>query len=100
MSEQAKSVITCDLDGKVETFSEGAVSLFGYNQEEVVDKMRVGDFSDGQVVLGHVVGWLAEAVKNGEWEGNTVFLHKDGSELPCSIKITPTKRTDRQHIGY
>jgi len=100
MSEQIKSVITCDLDGKLETFSEGAESLFGYNQEEVVNKMRVSDFSDGQVVLGHVVGWLAEAVKNGEWEGNTVFLHKDGSELPCSIKITPTKGKDGEHIGY
>ena len=100
MSEQIKSVITCDLDGKVETFSEGAVSLFGYNQEDVVDKMRVSDFSDGQVVLGHVVGWLAEAVKKGEWEGDTVFLHKDGSELPCRIKITPTKGKDGEHIGY
>ena len=100
MSEQIKSVITCDLDGKLETFSEGAASLFGYNQEEVVNKMRVSDFSDGQVVLGHVVGWLAEAVKNGQWEGNTVFLHKDGSELPCSIKITPTKGKDGEHIGY
>ena len=100
MSEQIKSVITCDLDGKLETFNEGAASLFGYNQEEVVNKMRVSDFSDGQVVLGHVVGWLAEAVKNGEWEGNTVFLHKDGSELPCSIKITPTKGKDGEHIGY
>ena len=91
MSEQVKSIITCDLDGKVETFSDGAASLFGYSQEEVIGKMRVSDFSDGQVVLGHVVGWLAEAVKNGEWEGDTVFLHKDGSELPCRIKITPTK---------
>lgn len=100
MSEQIKSVITCDLDGKLETFSEGAASLFGYSQEEVVNKMRVSDFSDGQVVLGHVVGWLAEAVKNGQWEGNTVFLHKDGSELPCSIKITPTKGKDGDHIGY
>jgi 1,4-dihydroxy-2-naphthoate octaprenyltransferase len=100
MSEQIKSVITCDLDGKLETFSEGAASLFGYSQEEVVNKMRVSDFSDGQVVLGHVVGWLAEALKNGEWEGNTVFLHKDGSELPCSIKITPTKGKDGEHIGY
>ncbi len=100
MSEKIKSVITCDLDGKLETFSEGAASLFGYSQEEVVNKMRVSDFSDGQVVLGHVVGWLAEAVKNGQWEGNTVFLHKDGSELPCSIKITPTKGKDGEHIGY
>ena len=100
MSEQVKSIITCDLDGKVETFSDGAASLFGYSQEEVIGKMRVSDFSDGQIVLGHVVGWLAEAVKNGEWEGNTVFLHKDGSELSCSIKITPTKGKDGEHIGY
>ena len=100
MSEQVKSIITCDLDGKVETFSDGAASLFGYSQEEVIGKMRVSDFSDGQVVLGHVVGWLAEAVKNGEWEGDTVFLHKDGSELPCRIKITPTKGKNGEHIGY
>tara|TARA_Y100000590_G_C15739247_1_gene1019645 strand:- start:1030 stop:2310 length:1281 start_codon:yes stop_codon:yes gene_type:complete len=100
MNKEIKSVITCDLDGKVETFSDSAVKLFGYNQEEVIGKMRVSDFSDGQVVLGHVVGWLDEAVKNGEWEGDTVFLHKDGSELPCHIKITPTKGKNGEHIGY
>ena len=76
MNDNLKSVITCDVDGKVETFSKGAVNLFGYTEEEVVGKMRVSDFSDGQVVLGHVVGWLAEAVEKGVWEGETVFLHK------------------------
>ena len=100
MSENLKSVITCDVDGKVETFSQGAVDLFGYSEEEVVGKMRVSDFSDGQVVLGHVVGWLAEAVEKGAWEGDTVFLHKDGSELPSRIKITPTRSKDGEHIGY
>ena len=100
MNDQIKSVITCDLDGKVETFSDGASTLFGYSQEEVVGKMRVSDFSDGQVVLGHVIGWLDEAVKKGEWEGNTAFVHKDGSELPCHIKITPTKGKNGEHIGY
>ena len=29
MGKNIKSVITCDLDGKVETFSEGAERLFG-----------------------------------------------------------------------
>lgn len=100
MNDNLKSVITCDVDGKVETFSQGAVELFGYSQEEVVGKMRVSDFSDGQIVLGHVVGWLAEAVEKGAWEGDTVFLHKDGSELPSRIKITPTKSKDGEHIGY
>ncbi len=52
MSEKIKSIITCDLDGKVETFSEGAQELFGYTPEEIIGKGRVSDLSDGQVVLG------------------------------------------------
>ena len=100
MSDNVKSVITCDLDGKVETFSEGAVTLFGYTQEEVVGKMRVSDFSDGQVVLGHVIGWLDESVKKGKWEGETAFLKKDGSEFSARIKITPTRDKEGNHIGY
>tara|TARA_Y100001970_G_scaffold282377_1_gene395086 strand:+ start:160 stop:1443 length:1284 start_codon:yes stop_codon:yes gene_type:complete len=100
VSKNIKSVITCDLDGKVETFSDGAADLFGYSSFEVVGKMRVSDFSDGQVVLGHVINWLDESVKKGKWEGETVFIRKDGSEFPARIKITPTKDKDGNHIGY
>ena len=100
MSEQLKSVITCDLDGKIETLSEGAVKLFGYSEREMIGKGRVSDFSDGQIVLGHVANWLNEAVIKGVWEGNTVFLHKSGKEIPCHIKITPTKGKEGEHIGY
>ncbi len=100
MSKNIKSVITCDLDGKVETFSDGAADLFGYSSGEVIGKMRVSDFSDGQVVLGHVINWLDESVKKGKWEGETVFMRKDGSEFPARIKITPTKDKDGNHIGY
>ena len=100
MSEKLKSIITCDLDGKIETLSEGAVKLFGYSEDEMIGKGRVSDFSDGQIVLGHVVNWLNEAVIKGVWEGNTVFLHKNGQEIPCHIKITPKKGKDGEHIGY
>ena len=100
MREEIKSVITCDLDGKLETFSEGSEALFGYSPDDVIGKGRVSDFSDGQIVLGHVVGWLKEAVEKGVWEGDTVFLHKDGHEISCHIKITPTKDKNGNHIGY
>ena len=100
MGKNIKSVITCDLDGKVETFSEGAEGLFGYKSKEVIGKLRVSDFSDGQVVLGHVVNWLKIAVEKGEWEGETVFLSKNKTEIPCHIKITPTKDKNGEHIGY
>ena len=100
MSDKIKSVITCDLDGKIETLSEGAQNLFGYTEDEMVGKGRVSDFSSGQIVLGHVVNWLNESVEKGVWEGDTVFLHKDGHEIPCHIKITPTKGKEGEHIGY
>ena len=100
MNEKIKSVITCDLDGKIETLSKDAVKLFGYTEDEMVGKGRVSDFSDGEIVLGHVVNWLNEAVLKGKWEGNTVFMHKNGKEIPCQIKITPTKNKNGEHIGY
>lgn len=100
MSKNAKSVITCDLDGKIESFSIGAQKLFGYTEDDVIGKIRVSDFSDGQVVLGHVVNWLKAAVDHGAYEGDTVFLAKDKTEIPCRIKITPTKDKNGDHIGY
>ena len=100
MIDNLKSVITCDLDGKIETFSKGAQELFGYNNNEIIGKGRVSDFSAGEIVLGHVVNWLAESVEKGKWEGDSVFLHKDGHEIPCKIKITPTKDNNGNHIGY
>ena len=100
MEDKIKSIITCDLDGKVETFSEGAEKLFGYTKNETIGKMRVSDFSSGEIVLGHVVNWLKIAVEKGEWEGETVFLGKDQAEIPCKIKITPTKNKNGEQIGY
>ena len=100
MDNDIKSVITWDLDGIVETFSKGAEKLFGYTSKDVVGRLRVSDFSDGQVVLGHVVKWLKIAVEKGEWIGDTVFLDKAKKEIPCNIKITPTKDKDGNHIGY
>ena len=100
MSKNIKSVITCDLDGKIQTYSEGAAKVFGYDEAEVIGKMRVSDFSDGQVVLGHVIGWLDESVKKGKWEGETAFIRKDGSEFAARIKITPTRDKNGEHIGY
>ena len=74
--ENLKSAITCDLDGKVLSFSKGADNIFGYKSKDVVGKMRVSDFSDGEVVLGHVINWLDIAVKEGAWEGDTTFFDK------------------------
>lgn len=84
------SVITCDMEGRIETFSPGAERLFGYAFDEVVGKKRVSLFSPGEVVLGHVPTWLKKASLEGAFETDTVFVRKDGSRFAAHIRITPT----------
>ena len=55
-NENLKSAITCDLDGKVLSFSRGAENIFGYKSKDVVGKMRVSDFSDGEVQANMCLG--------------------------------------------
>ena len=49
--KQPVSVITCDMEGRIETFSDGAEQIFGYGAGEVVGKRRVSLFSPGEVWL-------------------------------------------------
>lgn len=97
------SVITCDMEGRLETFSAGAQRLFGYSAEEVIAKKRVSLFSPGEVVLGHVPTWLKTAREKGEFETDTVFVRKDGTRFAAHIRITPTFRGGKssgEQIGY
>ena len=85
MTDKAlKSVITCDMEGRIETFNDGAAALFGYPAEEIIGKKRVSLFSPGLVVLEHVENWLSSAVENGAHETDTVFIRKDGSRFAAT----------------
>lgn len=99
MTEKTKSVITCDLEGRIETYNEGAEKIFGYRPEEIIGKKRVSLFSPGQAVLEHVPTWLKTARDDGEFKTKTVFLQRDGTPIPAQIRITPTYR-DGEQIGY
>ena len=94
-----KSVITCDMEGRIETISKGSERIFGYTEKELIGKKRVSIFSPGQVVLEHVPKWLEIASEEGEYVSETVFVHKDGSPIPARFRITPTFKNGEQ-IGY
>lgn len=94
-----KSVITCDLEGRIDTFGDGSERMFGYSKEEIVGKKRVSLFSPGRVVLEHVPKWLALASQEGEHVARTVFLRKDGTPFAAEIRITPTYK-DGVQVGF
>jgi len=99
----ARSIITCDVEGRIETYNEGAHALFGYAPDEVIGLKRVSLFSPGLIVLGHMNNWLQAARSEGEFSTKTAFLRKDGTSFAAQIRITPTfKRLEgrKQLIGY
>jgi len=85
-----KSVITCDMEGRVLTMNDDAVKIFGYKKEEIIGKKRVSIFSPGEVVIQNVGNWLSTADKLGEFVGKTYFVKKDGSKINAKISIRPT----------
>ena len=98
-----RSVITCDLEGRIQTYDRGAEALFGYSADEVVGKRRVSLFSPGLVVLGQVGRWLEAARRNGVFSTRTVFLRKGGDPFAAQIRITPTYSREagkKVQIGY
>ena len=97
--KQLKSVIVCDMEGRIETFNTGAQEIFGYLPEEVIHNKRVSLFSPGLIVLEHVQNWLKIAREEGEFKTRTVFLRKDGTPFTADVRITPTFRNGQQ-IGY
>ncbi len=94
-----KSVITCDLEGRIETFGGAAEALLGWSADEVIGKKRVSLFSPGPVVLEHVPRWLKTSVEQGSYETDTVFVKKDGTPFPAHIRLSPTFKDGKQ-IGY
>ena len=99
-SDKIVSIITCDTEGRIETFNENAEKLFGYSADEVIAKKRVSLFSPGMVVLGHVANWLKKARQNKEgYTTKTTFIRKDGTQFAAEFTCTATMK-DGRHIGY
>ena len=53
-----KSVIICDMEGVIQEMNKGALNMFGYAKDELVGIKRVSIFSEADIVLQNVLGWL------------------------------------------
>ena len=53
-------------------------------------------------ILQNVAKWLDTAVKNGIYEGETIFLNKNKEKINAKIRITPTFKNgkDNPQTGY
>ena len=71
-----KSVIICDMEGVIQEINKGALDMFGYSKEELIGIKRVSIFSEADIVIQNVLGWLEEANKKGRSVVQTRFKRK------------------------
>lgn len=97
--EQATSVITCDLEGTVRTFTHGAQKLFGYDPTEVEGKMSVAAFHLPEKVAELVPRLLKTAVETGLFEEEVTLVKKGGKAFRATLAVRPMYR-DGKLVGY
>ncbi len=97
-----KSVIICDMEGVIQEMNKGALDMFGYTKDELIGIKRVSIFSEADIVIQNVLGWLDEANKKGKSIVKTRFKRKDGSLFNAEILITPNYANgkDKGQTGY
>ncbi len=93
------SIITCDLEGIVQTFSDGAASLFGWDPDEVIGKQTVAVFHQPEAVEELVPRLLKQAAEEGLFEEEVTLVQKDGKEFVARLSVRPMYR-DGEIIGY
>jgi PAS domain S-box-containing protein len=98
-SDEDVSVVTCDLEGVVQTLSQGASKLFGWKPEEVVGKQTVAIFHKPEVVQELVPRLLKQASEEGLFEEEVVLVRKDGTEFKARLSVRPIYR-DGKIVGY
>ena len=90
------------MEGVIQEMNKGALEMFGYPKDELIGIKRVSIFSEADIVIQNVLGWLDEANKKGESLVKTRFKRKDGSLFNAEILITPNYANgkDNGQTGY
>ena len=90
------------MEGVIQEMNKGALDMFGYTKDELIGIKRVSIFSEADIVIQNVLGWLDEANKKGKSIVKTRFKRKDGSLFNAEILITPNYANgkDKGQTGY
>ena len=97
--KDTRGIVTCDLEGRIQTFNAGAEEILGYQAGDVIGKKRLSLILPGLSLLGQITRWFKVARQRGEYGGTTVLTDREGRLIPASITITPTFNNG-QHSGY
>lgn len=95
------SIIVKDLYGKILLWNEGARRMFGYEPEDVIEKMNASMLYTTKDVEKKIPQKIREiALKEGRWEGRIYMTRKNGEQFIAHMVMTPRKDSHGKPIGF
>ena len=95
------SIIGKDLDGKILLWNEGARRLYGYEPDEVINRLNSSILHPPEdVQAGRPRELMAAALRQGKWEGTLARMRKNGQRFTARVVITPRRDANGRAIGY
>lgn len=96
------AIVGTDLDGQVNVWNRGAVSLLGYTSAEAIGRLAIADIhrSDaaGKAGDGDSAGFAdgAAATELRDW----TYARKDGSEFPAHVSVSERFDEEGRSAGF
>ncbi len=95
------SIIGKDLDGNILLWNEGARRMYGYEPEEVIGRANAEILHTPEdVAAGTPRRMMAEALRDGKWEGVIARIRKDRRRISARVVVTPRRNASGQPIGF
>lgn len=94
------SIIAEDLNGLILLWNEGAGLLYGYDSQEVVDKMNGSDLHTPEDIKKELPQLIMQAtLKNGKYDNTIIRRRKDGSQFSAHVVATVRHNADVKPVG-
>jgi protein-histidine pros-kinase len=90
------SIVCVALDGTIRLWNRGAERLYGRSPEDVIGKVNLSGLhepADGQEML-------AQALRDGKWEGHLTPVRRDARRSIVSAVITPRRNDAGEPVGF
>lgn len=94
------AIFVLDADGRVRTWSSGAIRLFGYSETEIVGSHISRFYPQGERDAGGADRALAIAAADGRFEHEGWRVRDDGSPFWASSTISTLRGNDGRLLGF
>ncbi len=97
---QDYAIFVIDPEGRVRSWSQGAMRLLGYREDEILGQPSSLFFTPEDNRIGAPQEVMREALGTGRGEDDRWHIRKDGTRFWCSGVMTPLRDEGDKHLGF